>query len=516
MSSAEQISPYPLPIMGSNARPAVDSAYAHPWVRPIGVAVEQRVTDPLLDPLLAELRASFRAGGNRIGQRPSRSTRLIITCARLGEVISTSEAILFRAKLMFKLAQRPTVLTLVSVPRAAFSATLASLAELGQASDAELEAFSFTGMPGTGLPILREEVRRVGPIQAFSRLVQVAVKSMRVGAVVGDEATGTIDGVYLFDLAGGYPFVSAPRLDLLASELAARLVTVVNASDADHHEHVSAPVPREQWERSTAPEAMIEAGQDLGRRSYLTAPVHLKDFGFRAMGRLVSEQYSEGCLATYDPQLGVLLTTATGSARVVDKRNITRGDIAIVLGVKPDGSGARIAHTEKEPLVKPSVEAVELARIAFGSPRFQALERTVPLSIIHLHMGIAAYNPEVVEYAPLDPAFYTFPVSCGTRELADGTAGAFARSSVLGDLHEARQVVVLEQPTHGCILVAIGVDARPPFHQIFEAIDQGHLALSFDIPQGPVRWQTTAEGRMQKAEDRRQSAVVTGSMAADA
>src|SRR5581483_173074 len=202
-----------------------------------------------------------------------------------------------------------------------------------------------------------------------------------------------------------------------------------------------------------------------------------------------SNQYSEGCLATYDPALGFLLTTATGSARVVDKRYISRADIALVQEIKPDYTGVRIPRVEGRPFVKPSVEAVELARIIFDAPRFAGLRPTVPVSIVHLHMGVATYNPAVVEYVTLDPPFYTCPVTCGTRELADGTARAFARSSVLGDRDEARRIAVLEQPTHGCMLLELGEGTTPPYQRIFDAIDRGDLVLSFDVPQGRVRWQ---------------------------
>lgn len=489
MSSAEQFSSYAVSLSGDSLPTIADRSLPHSWVRPVNFALVPRVPDPLIDPLLSALPASVRAYGGRLVPRPNRNTGIIVTTARYGEIISTKDALFFQAKLLFKLAHRPSVFTLVGVPRVELEETLATMKRVGDASDADLDQFWFPGMPATGLPILREEARRGGPIKAFARLLQVQVKSVWTGAVVGDPETGVIDGIYLFDLVGAHPFVTASSVEQLADDLVARLTTIVCTTQADHHERVSTTIPRDVWERATAPDRMVEAAWELGRRGFLTAPIHLKDFGFRALGRAISNQYSEGCLATYDPALGVLLTTATGSARVVDKRYISRADIALVQEIKPDNSGVRIPRVEGRPFVKPSVEAVELARIIFDAPRFAGSLPTLPVSIIHLHMSIAAYNPSVVEYVALDPPFYTCPVSCGTRELADGTARAFARSSVLSDRDEPRRIAVLEQPTHGCVLVELGEGTTPAYQRIFDAIDRGDLVLSFDVPQGRVRWQ---------------------------
>ncbi len=496
MSSAEQYSSYAVSLTGDSLPTIADRSLPHAWARPVHVALVPRIRDSLIDPLLTALPASLRGYGGRLVPRPNRHTRIIVTTARYGEIISTKEALFFQAKLLFKLAHRPSVFTLVSVPRDELVETLTRLEQVAAASDAELDQFWFPGMPATGLPILREEARRGGPIKAFARLLQVQVKSVWTGAVVGDPATGAIDGIYLFDLVGAYPFVTAPSVEQMVDDLVARLTTIVCTSEADHHERVATTVPRDVWERTTAPERMVEAAWELGRRGFLTAPIQLKDFGFRALGRAISSQYSEGCLAIYDPEFGFLLTTATGSARVVDKRYISRADIALVQEIKPDYSGVRIPRVEGRSFVKPSVEALELARIVFDAPRFARSRPTVPVSIVHLHMGIAAYNPAVVEYVALDPPFYACPVSCGTRELADGTARAFARSSVLSNGDESRRIAVLEQPTHGCMLVELGGGTIPPYQRIFTAIDRGDLVLSFAVPQGRVRWQPPDERGM--------------------
>jgi hypothetical protein len=74
----------------------------------------------------------------------------------------------------------------------------------------------------------------------------------------------------------------------------------------------------------------------------------------------VAEQYSEGCFATWEPRLGALIATITGSARPVDKDNITEDELAVIVGVRPDGKGALIRHVEGKRNDPPSSEAVEM------------------------------------------------------------------------------------------------------------------------------------------------------------
>ncbi len=62
--------------------------------------------------------------------------------------------------------------------------------------------------------------------------------------------------------------------------------------------------------------------------------------------RSAAAQYSEGCFATWDTELQALIATATGSARPVDKRNITPDMLAVIVGIRPDGRGALVRHVE--------------------------------------------------------------------------------------------------------------------------------------------------------------------------
>jgi hypothetical protein len=74
----------------------------------------------------------------------------------------------------------------------------------------------------------------------------------------------------------------------------------------------------------------------------------------------VSNQYSEGCFSTWDPTLGALVATVTGSARPLTKDNITEDDLAVIVGVRPDGKGALVRHVEGKDNVPPSSESLEM------------------------------------------------------------------------------------------------------------------------------------------------------------
>ncbi|MGC8863037.1 MAG: FGGY-family carbohydrate kinase, partial [Armatimonadota bacterium] len=58
------------------------------------------------------------------------------------------------------------------------------------------------------------------------------------------------------------------------------------------------------------------------------------------------------------------------------------------------------------------------------SLRHNGKPRAVPVvrSKLHGHRGVSAYDPRYVEFVPLAPAYYAYPVSCGTRAQAEADA----------------------------------------------------------------------------------------------
>jgi hypothetical protein len=229
-----------------------------------------------------------------------------------------------------------------------------------------------------------------------------------------------------------------------------------------------------------------------------------KLLGYRGLSDAIANQYSEGCYAVYEADIPGLITTATGSSRLVDKRAISRHDQAIVTGLAPGGEGAVVRPVAGMAAVVPSVEAVEMLRLCDAVPGHTRLNRRgervrVPnvRAILHGHLGVEAYDPAQVEAVMLDPLYYTQLVSCGTGPLAAGTAQAFSRAAALRHLDDPRQVVFLEQPGHGVMLVekwpADDGLSRPPFETVRQCLESGALRMSFEIAQGPVCWEAAEE-----------------------
>jgi hypothetical protein len=217
----------------------------------------------------------------------------------------------------------------------------------------------------------------------------------------------------------------------------------------------------------------------------------------------VADQYSEGCFATWEPELAALIATVTGSARPVDKDNITDDELAVIVGVRPDGRGALVRHVEGKRNDNPSSESVEmiemdaaLPSIVLGPQWDTPGKAPVVRSKLHGHRGVAAYDPRYVEHAPLDPPFYHYLVSCATEAQAQGIRAAFSRSEALNNPDDPRQVVFTVLPGHGIVITEKWVPGTAPFQVIWEYMDAGYLVVEDLIPQGSLHFERDAGGQM--------------------
>jgi hypothetical protein len=249
---------------------------------------------------------------------------------------------------------------------------------------------------------------------------------------------------------------------------------------------------------------MRSASRELGARAFFTDMVRIADLvHVPALDGALARQYSEGCFATWDPRLGALVATGTGSARPVDKAGITDDDLAVVVGVRPDGRGALVRHVEGAANHPPSSEAFELWAIDLALPvvrlgsRWEA-PQPVPVlrSKLHGHRGIAAYDPGQAEYVALDPASQHYPVSCATDAQARAVAQAFARAEALQNPADPRPLVFTVLPGHGIVVAEKWIDGTAPFQAIWEAMDRGALRVDSRIPQGPLAYRAGPGGRM--------------------
>jgi hypothetical protein len=454
-----------------------------------------------LEEVASGLLHHFRLRGHQVQTTPDDRTDVILTTAPFGEPIGWRQALIFTARKRFNLTHTPTFYTLMQVHPEEFQRLLDHFRAALAKEPLDPADYAFPGLAPQAHRVLFEQGRRGGPILALERLVQAQAKSIHIILVVGADRPFV---AYHFDLVGAHPRSEVEDLESFYDDIVLRTVTTVSAREVTQHKVVGEPIPYALWQRLSTPTAMRVAGQQLGERNFFTEMVRVADLvQVPAVTDVIASQYSEGCFATWDPTLGALVATVTGSARPVDKGSITDDDLAVIVGVRPDGSGALTRHVDGKRNDPPSSEAAEmmdmdrpLPTITLG-PAWNVTAR-VPAarSKLHGHRGMAAYDPRRVEYVPLEPAYYHYPVSCATDAQARAVKGAFARSEAMQNPDDPRQIVFTVLPCHGVVIVENWVTGTAPFQVIWEYMDAGYLQVENLIPQGIMEYARGPDGRM--------------------
>lgn len=473
----------------------------HSWLYPLKVAYVPGPAHPLLERVARGLLERFRQRGHHVLEEPAPDTQILITTARFEEPLSWRQALLFTARRRFRLQRAPTLFTLVHILPDAFHRVMERLRQALARAVPEPADFDFAGLAPQACQVLYEQGTRAGPILALERVVQAQAKSIRSVLVVGEKE---VEGAYIFDLAGAHPRLSGENFPAFCDELALRMATYACTHEVTEHQTIGEPIPREIWEELKTPAAMVQTARELGRRGFFTDMVRIADLvEVPYIEDAVARQYSEGCFATWEPALNALIATITGSARPINKDEITEKDLAVIVGLRPDGRGALVREVAGKENSPPSSEAVELMLMDMDLPRIRLAPQwgdweAVPVvrSKLHGHRGVAAFDPSAVEFVPLDEAYYYFPVSCATKAQAEAIRRAFARSEALRRPEDARQVVFTVLPGHGTVIVEKWAAGKAPFQLIWEYIDAGRLVIESRIPQGPFRFVPGAAGRM--------------------
>ena len=473
----------------------------HPWLRRIHVAFVPGPTNSLLEEMVSGLLHHFRLQGHQVQTRPDDRTDVILTTAPFGEPIGWRQALLFTVRRRFNLSRSPTLYTLVHALPEKFQRLLNHFRATLAKEPPDPADYAFPGLAPQAHRVLFEQGHRGGPILALERLVQAQTKSLHIILVVGDDRPMV---AYHFDLVGAHPRSEAEDLESFYDDIVLRTVTTVSAREVTDHEVMGEPIPSALWQRLSTPTAMCVAGQQLGERNFFTEMVRIADLvQVPAVTDAVASQYSEGCFATWDPTLGALIATVTGSARPVYKGSITDDDLAVIVGVRPDGSGALTRHVEGKRNDPPSSEAVEMMDMDSSLPTITLdpawdviAQVPVARSKLHGHRGVAAYAPPRVEYVPLEPPYYHYPVSCATDAQAWGVKGAFARSEAMQNPDDPRQVAFTVLPGHGVVIVEKWVPGTVPFQVIWEYMDAGYLQVDNLIPQGTMEYVRGPDDRM--------------------
>jgi len=468
------------------------------------VAAVGGATTPLVEKVVDNLLHGFRRHGHHVQATPDDRTDVVLTSAPFGQPLGWRESLLFTGRRRLGLEHQPTIFALMHARPAAFQRLLDQFRAVLAKEPPGPADYAFPGLAPDAYRVLFEQGRRGGPILALERLVQAQSKSIQVIMIVGDDRPLV---AYHFDLVGAHPRSRAKAHDpaFLYDDVVLRVVTTVSADEVTEHRAVGAPIPHATWRRLSTPPAMRAAARQLGARNFFTEMVRIADLvPVPAVTDAVSSQYSEGCFATWDPTLGALVATVTGSARPVDKGAVTEDDLAVIVGVRPDGRGALTRSVTGKHNEPPSSEAVEmmdmdrpLPEIDLGSEWGNPTRVPVARSKLHGHRGISAYDPRRVEYVPLDPPYYHYLVSCATDAQARGIKRCFARSEALQHPDDPRQVAFTVLPGHGVVIVEKWVAGAAPFQVMWESMDAGYLQVDNRIPQGPMAYVPGSDGRMQ-------------------
>jgi len=468
----------------------IEDLSIHSWLRKTRICfVPGDHVTPLAQEIIDNTLDQFLRFGHIVQSTPDKHTDIILTTASFGETVSWRKSLSLVSRMKFNLSHSPAVFTLIHAMPDDFNQLLDHFEKAFAKKEPNPADFNFPGLAPEAYKVLIEQGRRGGPIMALERVIQAQAKCLHILLLVGDNEPQRI---YHFDMVGGYPHSDAGKSYSLYQDVVLRMVTTVSTHEINDHEVVEEIISRSDWESLHTPAAMCKAALELGERNFFTEMVRIDDLVLvPAVQDAVASQYSEGCYATWDPMLEALITTVTGSARPVDKSSITEDDLAVIVGVRPGGQGVHVRRVEGKRNDPPSVEAVEMMWIATILPHIKLIlgwelyaNVSVVRSILHGHRGIYSYNPRLVEFVPLNPPYYHFPVTCATEAQALGIQQAFARSEALRNPEDPRNVVFTVLPTHGVVIVEKWDLGKVPFQIIWEYFDTGHLQIENRVPQG--------------------------------
>jgi len=473
----------------------------HSWLRQVRLCHVPGESNPMLDEFVERLKRSFERLGHPLLLEPTETMDAFLTTARYDVPLDWRDSLLFRGRRRFGLKVKPILYTLIAITPAQLRQLLEHFERVLRKSPPDPADYHFDGLAPRAFDVLYEQGHRGGPMMCVTRLCQGRFKTLRAVLVVGEERA---ECAFVFDLAGAFPRCESTDPDGLAEDVALRLATSLSTSDLVNHRFEGEEIPREQWEGLAARQAMIDASKALGERRFFTTQVRIADLVVApSLTDAVARQYSEGCFATWEPELDALVTTVTGSRNPVEKGRISEDDLAVVTGVTPDGDGALarpVAGLRNDP---PSSEAVELKDVDDLLPWIELsaewnLAGKVPVirSKLHGHRGVAGYDPEHVEFLPLDEPYYHYPVSCSTAGQAAGIRVAFSRARCLLDPDDPRTIAFTVLPGHGMLMVEKWIPGKAPFEHLIEAMDAKRIEIVNGVPQGSMSYSPDPDGRM--------------------
>lgn len=310
-----------------------------------------------------------------------------------------------------------------------------------------------------------------------SRTAMARLGSPKIVFLSGDAASGELRAATFATLEGGHP----TDRERIAERLRDRLVSAACAREVGGDYVVADDaLPREPWERTDVPEAIIEAGRRMDDLGLLPAPHSVSEYVSGRLARLYErflgiKGFSEGMLFAFDPATGALMLTASGSWEV-DKRALRREDI-VPVGAIRDGEVVVLAPGGARPK-GPSVEALEMRVLVDSAPSVRLresgdawevdpegpLEAPLVRAGIHAHVGVEAADAELVETVPANREDFPYGFGCGTDLMCDVVRDVVRRSAAINDPADPRRYVRWPMLYHGDTVIELwkpGAPARP-------------------------------------------------------
>jgi hypothetical protein len=479
----------------------------HAWLKKINIAYHPGYKSPAQDKFVEGLLNCFIKRGHQLLETPHGDPDVVLTTAKFGEPVNWRDSILLAGRRKFKWEHTPVIYTHIHASHSELNKVLSILEQALTKETPDPSDYQFPGLADHAYHTLHEQGRRGGPMMALVRLLQSQSMCIRIILTVGENGP---EEAYTFDLVGAHPRTENSDEEFFFQDLMLRIVTAASTREVTKHKVVGEPIQKELWDSISTPAAMLRAGKEFGQRNFFTEMVSVANLvNVPAVHDAVSSQYSEGCFATWDPQINALVATVTGSARPVEKDNLTEDELAVLVGVRDDGLGALVQHVEGRRNDPPSSEAVEmvamdlpLPKISIGTDYGLDKEFNVPVSRskLHGHRGVNAYHPEHVEHVSLDDPYYHYPVSCSTEAQSWAIKTAFSRSQALRNPEDSRMLVFTVISGHGLVLVEKWSPGKVPFQLIWEFMDNGFIEIANYIPQGCFKYILKEDGKMYLSE----------------
>jgi hypothetical protein len=201
----------------------------------------------------------------------------------------------------------------------------------------------------------------------------------------------------------------------------------------------------------------------MGRIGLLPPPVNFADFVSPPLAALYqfyfnAKGFSEGMLFAFDPDLDVLMVTATG----VDKRHLDRGEV-VAIDYRA-GPGLRVLAPRGVSPPAPSVEAWEIRALVAAAPTVRiAGGRAVPIirAGIHAHVGVSTVDHTAVETVAPNRERFPYGFGCGTDMMVDVARDTVTRSRAVNDPNDPRRYARWHLLYHGEMAVELWKPGLP-------------------------------------------------------